>query len=53
MEVPLELVGFARIVYQPHPLVKSVRGIFEAYDSMPTRGSPELLHFAQSSALKK
>jgi len=31
MEALLRLVGFERVVYQPHPLVKGARGIFHAY----------------------
>ena len=31
MEALLKLVGFGRIVYQPHPIVGSARGIFHAY----------------------
>ena len=31
MEALLKLVGFARIVYQPHPIEKGKRGIFHAY----------------------
>ena len=29
----LRLVGFARVVYEPHPLVGAARGIFHAYKS--------------------
>jgi tRNA (mo5U34)-methyltransferase len=31
VEALLKLVGFERVVYQPHPLVKGARGIFHAY----------------------
>jgi len=31
MEALLKLVGFGRIVYQPHPIDKGARGIFHAY----------------------
>ncbi|HEX7215497.1 MAG TPA: methyltransferase domain-containing protein [Methylomirabilota bacterium] len=31
VEALLRLVGFERVVYQPHPLVGDVRGIFHAY----------------------
>ena len=31
VEALLRLVGFARIAYQPHPIVGSARGIFHAY----------------------
>jgi tRNA (mo5U34)-methyltransferase len=31
VEALLRLVGFARIVYQPHPVVGSARGIFHAF----------------------
>ena len=31
MEALLKLVGFGRIVYQPHPMAKRARGIFHAY----------------------
>jgi tRNA (mo5U34)-methyltransferase len=31
VEALLQLVGFERVVYQPHPLVKEARGIFHAY----------------------
>jgi tRNA (mo5U34)-methyltransferase len=31
MEALLKLVGFGRIVYQPHPIVGGARGIFHAY----------------------
>jgi tRNA (mo5U34)-methyltransferase len=31
VEALLRLVGFERVVYQPHPLVKGARGIFHAY----------------------
>jgi tRNA (mo5U34)-methyltransferase len=37
MEALLRLVGFERVVYQPHPLAKGARGIFHAYkNSSPT-----------------
>jgi tRNA (mo5U34)-methyltransferase len=31
MEALLKLVGFGRVVYQPHPIAKGARGIFHAY----------------------
>ena len=31
VEALLKLVGFERVVYQPHPIVKDARGIFHAY----------------------
>jgi tRNA (mo5U34)-methyltransferase len=31
VEALLKLVGFERVVHQPHPLVKDARGIFHAY----------------------
>jgi tRNA (mo5U34)-methyltransferase len=36
VEALLKMVGFERVVYQPHPLVGDARGVFHAYKKSPT-----------------
>jgi tRNA (mo5U34)-methyltransferase len=36
VEALLKLVGFERVVYQPHPLVGDARGVFHAYKGAPS-----------------
>jgi tRNA (mo5U34)-methyltransferase len=36
VEALLKVVGFERVVYQPHPLVGDARGVFHAYKKSPT-----------------
>jgi tRNA (mo5U34)-methyltransferase len=41
VEALLKLVGFERVVYQPHPLMKGARGIFHAYKKASLTEAPK------------